>query len=267
MEGLHIHTVMTNIFSSQCLMIVPKIAVIVSMLFLLSCSTRTTLNIKKYMFDSAQRQKTLVIYLPGHGGSMEDLEREGILAALRTQGAPVDVVAVDAVLQFYMDRTLLPRIDTELMPKIKADGYSTIWMIGTSMGGLGSLLYASTHPGAIKGIILLGPFLGDEPIIREISGAGGLLTWTPADTLSDNYERDLWLYLKKCVQDTSGVYPRLFLLTGRDDRYHAAHQLLAPAMDPSHVFWSEGGHDWDTWRSSFAEFARQSKPDSLFMSP
>ena len=236
---------------------VPITVVLASVLFLLGCYPHTTLPIKEYMLDSTKRQKTLVIFLPGYGGSMDDFKREGILDIVRVHQAPIDVMTVDADLRFYIDRTLLTRIDEDVMPRIQTGRYNMVWLLGNSMGGLGSLLYSQAHPGLIKGIILLGPFLGDEPIIKEIAGSGGLLQWSPKDTMSDNYQRDVWMYLKRCVQDISGNSPRLFLLAGRDDRFHAAHQLLASAMDSTHVFWADGGHDWDAWRSSFSAFARQ----------
>jgi hypothetical protein len=58
------------------------------------------------------------------------------------------------------------------------------------------LLYAWKHPTEkIEAIVLLGPFLGEEPIINEISAAGGVNRWSPRDTVTDNYQRDLWVYL------------------------------------------------------------------------
>ncbi|MEN6319456.1 MAG: hypothetical protein ABFD82_11965 [Syntrophaceae bacterium] len=47
---------------------------------------------------------------------------------------PVDVLAVDANIYFYMDRTLLQRMDGDVMPEFRADKYSAIRLIGTSMG-------------------------------------------------------------------------------------------------------------------------------------
>jgi pimeloyl-ACP methyl ester carboxylesterase len=247
-------------------MTISRALFIVSILLLQSCSSFTQLHLKTYILDGSERQKTVVIFLPGRGGSLEDVQHEGILNLLHTYKAPVDVVSVDAGLWFYINRMLLQRMDSDVMPKIRDRQYRTIWLLGNSMGGLGALLYAREHPGMIKGIILLGPFLGDDPIIEEIMASGGLLQWTPRDTMSDNYQRDIWMYLKKCAQDNAGVYPSLFLLAGRDDRFHAAHQLLASAIAPSHVFLSEGGHDWNAWRRSFSEFAAQSKLNILFIS-
>ena len=256
----------------QDAMTISKALLIVSILLLQSCSSFTHLSMKEYLFEDNARQKTVIIYLPGRAGSMEDVQREGILDILHANKAAVDVISVNAGLWFYMNRTLLQRIDSDVMPKIKEWQYQTIWLLGNSMGGLGALLYANENPDVINGIILLGPYLGDEPIIEEITVPGGLLKWkpadllkwTPSDIMSDYYQRDIWVYLKKCVQDDSKKYPNIFLLAGRDDRFHSSHQLLASAMAPSHVFWAEGGHDWNAWRSSFNAFATQTNLYLLF---
>ncbi|PKN76814.1 MAG: hypothetical protein CVU52_03125, partial [Deltaproteobacteria bacterium HGW-Deltaproteobacteria-10] len=96
---------------------------------------------------------------------------------------------------------------------------------------------------------------------------GGLLKWSPKDTLSENYQRDIWIYLKACAQDRAGVYPHIFLLAGKDDRFHESHQLLAAALKDKHVFWAEGGHDWNAWRSAFSNFVEQAPIDIVFAIP
>jgi pimeloyl-ACP methyl ester carboxylesterase len=228
-----------------------------------SCASHAPLQTYTYFHDKTTRQKEMVVFLPGNGGSMNDLKDNGLLDTLMAANPCIDVVGVNATFRYYMDRTLLPRLQKEIVSAARADGYGRIWFMGNSMGGLGSLLYASKHPGEIRGIIFLGPFLGDEPIIKEVSSAGGLLAWTPGETKSDNYQRDLWIYLKRCVTDTTGAYPTLYLLAGNNDRFHLSQQLLAQALPPQNVFWAPGGHDWDAWRISFGAFVRRHVP-SIF---
>lgn len=55
-------------------MTVPKVVVLVYILFVLGCHSQTNLHVKEYMRDAVERQKTLVIFLPGYGGSMDDLQ-------------------------------------------------------------------------------------------------------------------------------------------------------------------------------------------------
>lgn len=246
--------------------ILPNMAIAV-LLILLSGCVQMKLDTREYRFDPLKRQKTVAIFLPGRGGSMMDLEQERILDIIRKSKIPVDIISVDAGLRVYITRTLLQHLETDVMPMVREGNYRNIWLIGNSMGGLGSLLYARENERNIKVIILIGPFLGDEPIVEEIQQAGGLLRWTPKDTLSENYQRDIWIYLKACAQDRTGIYPHLFLLAGKDDRFHKSHKLLAEALKDKHVFWAEGGHDWSAWRDAFSAFLKQAPIDDIFAIP
>lgn len=246
-----------NLFRPRQMANIVTNAAIAALLILLNGCFYMKLDTREYRFDSMEHQKTLAIFLPGRGGSMMDLEQEGILENIRKSKIPIDIISVDAGLWFYVSRTLLQRLEADVIPMVRKGQYRNIWLIGNSMGGLGSLLYARENVSKIRGIILVGPFLGDKPIIEEIRGAGGLLRWTPKDAITENYQRDIWIYLKACAQDQAGIYPRLFLLAGKDDRFHVSHQLLASALKDQHVFWSEGGHDWSAWRSAFRDFLEQ----------
>ena len=53
-------------------------------------------------------------------------------------------------------------------------GYENIWLLGISMGGLGTLLYASEYPEQVDGVVLLAPFLGDRSAIETIVATGPL---------------------------------------------------------------------------------------------
>ncbi len=61
----------------------------------------------------------------------------------------------------------------------RAAGYDTIWLAGTSLGGIGALLYLRDHPDDLAGVLALAPYLGEEGVIREIERAGGPASWQP----------------------------------------------------------------------------------------
>jgi pimeloyl-ACP methyl ester carboxylesterase len=218
-----------------------------------------------YPKTSSEHQTVLAVFLPGRGGTRYDLEHYGLLDTLRASGLPVDVIGVHAPMRVYIDRSFHRRVQEDVLKPAADSGYRRIWFIGNSMGGLGTLLYAMKHPAErFEGIVLLGPFLGDKPILGEIDSAGGLLSWSPRDTITDNYQRDLWQYLKRCVTDTTGSFPQLYLCAGTDDGLHRGQQLLATALPADHVFWAPGGHEWDAWRPSFAAFVKYAADKKLF---
>jgi pimeloyl-ACP methyl ester carboxylesterase len=221
-----------------------------------TCGSNAVLQSKTYLFEENKTQKTLLVFLPGRGGSMDDLANEGLLDTLKERHLPFDLVSVNATTPYYMARTLPKRLEKDVFATLKTKGYADLWLFGNSMGGLGSLLFARNHPGMFKGIILLGPFLGDAPIVNEVGKSGGLAVWVPKDTLHDDYQRDVWTYLAKCTRDTNGNYPELFLLAGNNDRFKQAQSILAAAMKKDHVFYAQGGHDWFAWRAAWSEFLK-----------
>lgn len=246
-----------------------KIAGLISIPFILttlvSCASTKFLRSESYLFQPSTTQDNLLIFLPGRSSDMTDFEKQGLLAAFRSTGIPADSVSVDATLPFYMDRSLLTRLDTDVFGKPELAEYKNYWFIGNSMGALGSFLYAQAHPGKIKGIILLGPFLGEGQVPDEIAAAGGLLKWESKIPEGKDYIRDIWVYIKNCVQDHSGKFPEIIFLAGQDDRYHKIQSLVAQSLPSDHVFWASGGHDWDAWNAVFLDFMKSEKAGQIFL--
>jgi pimeloyl-ACP methyl ester carboxylesterase len=238
------------------------VAIIVAVL---GCAPTARLKVSAhYPANPPQRQSILAVFLHGQGGSHLDFERNGLLEELRKAEIPVDVVGMYAPDRYYEDRSIHRHILEEVMKPAADSGYHRIWFFGNSVGGLVSLFYCRNHPEEkIEGIVLIGPYLGEEPIVKEISLAGGVAKWAPRDTLSNNYQRDLWVYLRRCVLDTTGTLPKLFLLAGRSDRLHDAQQLLADALPQGSTFWAEGGHDWGAWRGAFSAFVMHARETGI----
>lgn len=66
------------------------------------------------------------------------------------------------------------------------------------MGGLGAIFYLKEHPKDIKGVVILGPFLGDDSIIDELDEAGGLYKWHPGDyDPEDQWQANICSFLKQ----------------------------------------------------------------------
>ncbi|MBN2793202.1 MAG: alpha/beta fold hydrolase, partial [Desulfuromonadales bacterium] len=117
----------------------------------------------------------------------------------------------------------------------KAKGYEKIWLVGVSMGGFGSLMYAKDHPGEIDGIYVIAPFLGYEEIVAEITAAGGVHQWQPGEyDPHDDWERMFWHWLKQCAEGEKQM-PNLYLGFGRQDAFNPAHQLLSALLPENHI--------------------------------
>lgn len=194
--------------------------------------------------------KCLLILLPGAGDRPERFAQEGLIGQLRSRALSVDVISADATLGYYTRNIVIERLEQDVLSAAIAG--QEIWLVGTSLGGLGSLSYARQHGAQIHGVLALSPWLGSSSITKEIRDAGGLARWqAPADP--DGPERQLWKWLQGvAVKGEPG--PELFLGWGEADRLAPDDALLGAFLPPERVFHSAGGHGWKTWRELFARF-------------
>jgi pimeloyl-ACP methyl ester carboxylesterase len=179
---------------------------------------------------------TLLVMLPGAEMSAEDFHTNGFLDA----DGPVDRIAVETGMDCYLDETSVQQLHEAVILPAQARGPVRIWLLGISLGGLGALLYAQAHPDRIAGILLLAPFIGSRGLIAEVERAGGLRHWRTTDRTTSERRLLIWL--------GSGVgLPDMHLAYGQDDRFAAAHRLLADLLPAERVVTGSGGHDWPTW--------------------
>jgi pimeloyl-ACP methyl ester carboxylesterase len=179
---------------------------------------------------------TLLVMLPGADMHAEEFQANGFLDGT----GPVDRIAVETGMECYLDEVSVRRLEDEVIAPAHARGAVSIWLVGISLGGLGALLYAQAHPDRIAGLVLLAPFIGSRGLIAEVERGGGLRHWRAADPTTP--ERRLLTWLGR-GQDL----PDMHLAYGTDDRFSAAHRLLADLLPPERVVTAPGGHDWPTW--------------------
>lgn len=190
------------------------------------------------------RAKALVIMLPGAGDRVGVYDERGFVDALRETGMDVDMLEVDAHYGYYRSRTLLERMEQDVLAPRRGE-YDEVWIVGISMGGIGALLTAWTYPEDIDGLVLIAPYLGRRKTLQAISDAGGLAKWQPpAD--EGNWDLEIWRMLKQASEATPNK-PEIWLMYGVDDFGVRAHQLLAAALPPERVETTAGGHAWPVW--------------------
>jgi len=200
------------------------------------------------VLPGAPGKRVLLVMLPGAYDGPRDFVTHGFVDALRERALPVDVIAVDSHAGYFTGQTIIERLHQDVILPARARGYRAIWFAGISLGGYGSLLYAGEHAGEVDGIIALAPFLGSRGIIAEIDRAGGLAQWAPGDFPTDDYERKLLVWLKH-YRGAAAALPPIYLGYGADDRFAAAHRMLAASLPPGQVWIAPGGHDWATWKA------------------
>jgi pimeloyl-ACP methyl ester carboxylesterase len=197
------------------------------------------------------RNDSLVIMLPGRGDRADVFIREGFHNAGEQHG--FDTVAVDAHLGYYMQRSLLDRLHEDIVTPAQAAGYRNIWLLGISMGGLGTLLYAAEYPEQVDGVILLAPFLGDRDAISAIVESGPLAEWDGEGSGLKDHEIKAWSWIRDAR--TGSEKTPLVLGYGLSDGMAEGYQSLHDVIQPSSVYTLEGGHKWTTWKPLWEEIA------------
>lgn len=190
---------------------------------------------------------TLIVLLPGRGMTLGELAQEGFTDTFRASGVRADLLRVDAHQAYYRDRSVGDRLHADIVQPARARGYSQIWLAGISLGGLGALLYADEHPEEVAGLLLIAPYLGEEPTAADVANQGGLARWTPHSLSEDAVGMRVWGAVKRSLTRSADPTP-LYLAFGTEDRLSPTHRVLAQALPPRRVLTTAGGHDWPAWR-------------------
>lgn len=199
--------------------------------------------------------RTLIVLLPGAYSTVAEFERDGgYLTALRERRIAADVMLADAHLGYYRDKSIIDRLQADVFTQARAGGYEQVWLAGISLGGFGSVLNEWAVPGKTAGLVILAPYLGEAPLLKQIEDAGGLARWqppaTPPTANDDQAEVQLrlWRWLKQRTAAAPQAAPLLYLGYSTEDRLAQGHRILAAALPPDRVVTTPGGHDWPEWR-------------------
>jgi pimeloyl-ACP methyl ester carboxylesterase len=217
----------------------------------------TPINMELLFDDRACRHQApvLLVLLPGAHMSPAEMQREGMVQAVRQQGIAADVLIAGAGLAYIYDRSMFDRLHADVIEPYGARGYKRIWLAGISLGGFVAMGYAAQRPGRIEGILALAPYLGRRDLLLALQRAGSAQAWAAASApRGDEPEDDLWRWL---AQRPAGM-PELHLGYGREDRFEPAHRLMAGLLPPERVRVVPGGHDWPPWRQLWAQWLARS---------
>ena len=201
-----------------------------------------------------------IVVLPGAYQDSGDALRAGFADAIRERGLPVDLALVDMTLAHVTDRTVLAQLRALALAPARAAGCERIWLAGISLGGFMALLYMARYPAEVDGLCLLSPYLGNRMILTEVLSYPSLADWyaNAAAGSGDEWseERDLWGF----IAQHAPLGPRWYLGFGHEDRFVAAHRLLARQLPMSAVDEVAGGHNWPVWRQLWDRFLVRLEP-------
>jgi len=198
--------------------------------------------------------RTLVVLLPGQYDLPQDFGKYRFPQMAAEAGAQVDMVAVAANINYYYKKMIVDRLRTDVIGPARQH-YDHIWLAGISIGGTGSVLYASQYPEDLAGVVIFAPYLGEGRVIDDVAAAGSLASWQVTNALPpDDFQNRIWLGL----QDYVMAPPRfpLYLGWGETDSFARANGLLARELPKDHVFTAPGGHEWKAWTALWEQFVR-----------
>ena len=196
-----------------------------------------------------------VVLLPGFGDRPSAFADHGFVTALAAAAPRFDVFGADAHFGYYRKRTLLDRLDQDVVGPLRARGYREIWLVGASMGGFGAVAYARSHPERVRGVMLFAPYLGPKDVLQEVASTG-LCKYQPAlgpkqDEANFARQNFVWLRQQACEKhDVS-----LWLAVGSEDHLRQTDDILGGALAPSHVLVLPGGHGWKVWTPALQKLA------------
>lgn len=196
------------------------------------------------------------LLLPGTWDYPRDFARHDFGTLALELGAPIDLIAVDAHVGYYKNRSIVTRLHEDFVAPLRASGES-LWLVGVSLGGVGALIYAAERPGEIEGMVLFAPFLGDREVLEEIRSAGGPLAWRPpAQIGKDDWQRRVWKYLQEW-HARKGSKPAIYVAYGSNDDFADGIRLLGELLPAENVRHLPGGHDWKTWKNLWRDYLGQ----------
>lgn len=202
---------------------------------------------------SGRRAPTLMILLPGAYDTPADFVREGFVDAVRRRGLALDMLLLDAHVDYYLGGQVLELLRNEVRAA-RARGYERVWLAGISLGGHGALLLASRHGAEIDGVLVLAAFLGRRDLPSAVARAGGLASWDGVLATADPDDLVLWRWLRGRLVEQDPARPAVWLGYGEDDRFIASNRLLAAELPAEQVLRTAGGHAWEPWRELWERF-------------
>lgn len=228
-----------------------RLAIVACMIFLGACAAGGDVSkpIPAEYLSAQQPATRVVVVLPGRGDDLASLKRRDIATIIRKAWPDSDVILTGLTMPFYRQGRASSRLHDEIIEPARQRGYTEVWLVGISLGGMGAILYEHDYPGDASGILLLSPYLGEAALQDEIRAAGGLANWTPGprQTLGpDTFERELWRTLKQWQEDPVRARA-IWLGYGTEEPFRVPIALMLPALPTGHVLPMPGRHDWNLW--------------------
>lgn len=187
---------------------------------------------------------TLIVLLHGRGGAASNFVKYGAVEQIAACRPGANILGVDSHFGYYRKRIITERLRTDIIKPARENGIRQVWIMGISMGGLGSLVYRQRYPDDIEAVILMAPFLGK---------------WDELDLYMKNPQlaRESgdpdYVGIWDALSTTSADDPAITLAFGESDDFNNQHRWLAGQLDAGKIVSGPGGHNWNAWQELWPE--------------
>lgn len=208
--------------------------------FLTGCASipKATTPIPHRDFHVEPSNSTLVVLLPGRGDALDLFVENGTVEQIRRCNPDANIVGAGAHLGYYTQRTLVEELRQTIVGPALAGNVERVWLMGVSIGGMGSLLYRRGHPSELEGVILMAPYIGEWDELKQYIEDPESVS--PSDSPP-------WRLLWDHLTDTIDEEPSVTLAFGTSDRFVRQQKWMAGHLDKNRVVRSSGGHYWWVW--------------------
>jgi len=183
----------------------------------------------------------IVVMLPGYGDRVGEFRKRGFLdPAIEDPERFAEElwVATDAHFGYYRTKTLPERFEEDILARWPD---REVALVGISLGGLGVSLLARFYPERVEEVVLIAPFFGREPLIRERVVTGDLEP-RPDDKPVVRELLANWRWLIENPHDH-----RITLMYGDRDRAARLGPLVSELAPHVHQIKGPGRHKWVDW--------------------
>ena len=196
---------------------------------------------------SPEATEHLIVLLPGRGDAVDAFDKAGFIEAMRDSSIQADAIALDAHLGYYIAGQLADRVREDVLIPSREAGYKSFTLVGTSLGGYGSLWLANELGDWFDGALLIAPYLGPRKVINSVAEAESLGQWLEDLGREPNEDEYAWLWLQRLSESGPGLDDRLLLAFGERDKFAKGGDIASGPLPDEQVFRNDGGHDWITW--------------------
>ena len=202
---------------------------------------------KYYNYNDSN--STLILLLPGFGDSPVSFIKHDTVEQILACQPNANILGVDSHFAYFRTSTIVERLHEDIIKPASDAGMQNIWLLGVSMGGLGSLLYQQQYPDMVEAVVVMAPYIGewDELSVYQ----------TGDENLRESINPE-FIQLWDGLANSATTDPTITLAFGENDKSSKQLRWFASLLDDSKVVRASGGHRWTVWNKLWPEALRRS---------